>query len=623
MAWCYLPETDCPSAPEPAALILASCLPSQASTPDALSSGRNTPGNPSLQDNGPDTSRPRRSGTTSQPLTPDPSGGRSTLCLPDTPASLSALRVSEKAQTTNATYGRMSPASLPSFGPDGSFLKTSQDTFHLASIPCCEKYGTWATRLRLAYSQRRKSVQAMSASGCSSWLTAKAVTGGANSQRESRGAGGPDLQEMAQTWMTPRTGAGEYTRDGGAKGAERLTLEGQASMWMTPDTPGGGRKMPAGTTITGQTPDGRKVTVGLENQATMWGTPRGSDGEKGGPNMAFGAGGTPLPAQAAKWPTPASRDHKGENSADHLKNGTGRLHLDQLPNAVAFLFSHPDQETLPHGRPSFEWRPISRRLFRLAMSSASPTTVRRWLRMGAWRKRRLNPCFVEWLQGFPTGHALSGYWETQSFRSQPLMRGEALPSHMGSTRSNWSEDNDHHEKLRDMRSDIQGRETEEPILQQAMPILSEPHREGVCADIRRLGASSDHGATSWPQTDDIRACAPQERGQARQPVGELGVDDRAGPRESAQVQAPKDKGLFAVRPIIHAAPADQRASQNLLKGMSIRTGYENPSMQSFLTWQRAMRSALSRQPMASGPWIWKPPAPEVETMQLDMFGGQP
>lgn len=45
----------------------------------------------------------------------------------------------------------------------------------------------------------------------------------------------------------------------------------------------------------------------------LWSTPRASDGEKGGPNQSFGAGGQPLPAQAfhvAMWPTPTSRDHK-------------------------------------------------------------------------------------------------------------------------------------------------------------------------------------------------------------------------------------------------------------------------------------------------------------------------
>jgi hypothetical protein len=35
------------------------------------------------------------------------------------------------------------------------------------------------------------------------WPTPKAVTGGANSKRKDRGAGGPDLQEAVKTWPTP------------------------------------------------------------------------------------------------------------------------------------------------------------------------------------------------------------------------------------------------------------------------------------------------------------------------------------------------------------------------------------------------------------------------------------
>ncbi|MGS1093094.1 hypothetical protein ACVCNR_00735 [Aquamicrobium terrae] len=35
------------------------------------------------------------------------------------------------------------------------------------------------------------------------------------------------------------------------------------------------------------------------------------------------------------------RDEKGANGPEHLKNGTGRLHLDQLPNFVQYLWSTP------------------------------------------------------------------------------------------------------------------------------------------------------------------------------------------------------------------------------------------------------------------------------------------
>ena len=52
------------------------------------------------------------------------------------------------------------------------------------------------------------------------------------------------------------------------------------------------------------------------------------------------------------WPTPAARDHKGANGEAHLENGTGRLHMDQLPNFVAHLWRTPEmaQRRLDAGR---------------------------------------------------------------------------------------------------------------------------------------------------------------------------------------------------------------------------------------------------------------------------------
>jgi hypothetical protein len=83
--------------------------------------------------------------------------------------------------------------------------------------------------------------------------------------------------------------------------------------------------------------------------------------------------------QAEHWPTPSARDHKGENSVDHVTiNGTGRMHLDQLPNFVAHLF-RPDLPTSSSGNASSTNDPTSRPL------------------------SRLNPNFVEWLMGLPDG----------------------------------------------------------------------------------------------------------------------------------------------------------------------------------------------------------------------------
>lgn len=167
----------------------------------------------------------------------------------------------------------------------------------------------------------------------------------------------------------------------------------------------------------------------------MWTTPQAHDvtARGSGQKPTSKAGNACLATSAAQWPTPAGRAHKGENSPDHLTNGTGRLHLDQLTNFVAHLFTPPDPETPQHGLKLSEWRHISRQLFHSAMSNVSPTTVRRWLRAGNWRKRRLNPLFVEWLQAFPTGHALCDCLEMEFTLWERRMRGalSALPMASG------------------------------------------------------------------------------------------------------------------------------------------------------------------------------------------------
>lgn len=189
------------------------------------------------------------------------------------------------------------------------------------------------------------------------------------------------------------------------------------------------------------------ATDAAQWQVILWGTPRASDAEKGGPNQSFGSGGTPLPAQAAQWPTPmslhpgtgsynpagnsdftrkaealsmgivgnwptpASRDWKGENGEAHLTTGTGRLHMGQLPNAVAHAFTRPDPVITPHGPKLSQLRPIWRPLRVLLIASHGRAT---WRRLWKGRsRRRLNPLFVEWLMGWPSGHALCGCSEME------------------------------------------------------------------------------------------------------------------------------------------------------------------------------------------------------------------
>lgn len=101
----------------------------------------------------------------------------------------------------------------------------------------------------------------------------------------------------------------------------------------------------------------------------LWSTPRASDGEKGGPNQSFGAGGQPLPAQTAQWMTPRSN----EVGQYQYSRGDKTKPVETLTGQA---LSHQGPETQKDGEKS------------------SP------------ERRSLNPLFVEWLMGWPPGWTL-------------------------------------------------------------------------------------------------------------------------------------------------------------------------------------------------------------------------
>ncbi len=412
MTWCYVPEMDCPSAQAVVDLIWASCWPNRDSTPAPLSNGRNPPDGALSQHSAPDTSPLPQFGMTSQLLTENQFAGRSTPSLPDTHASHSVRPDSARERTTNATSGRTLHASSTKSGHDGFGSKTSEVMSRLAQKPCCENYKPWVMRLQLAFSQRQKQARRMKGAVGSQWPTATATS-------------------QAQTAESPTPG-----QTGGT------TLAGSAEqMWKTPDVPNGGRSASAEMSPTGMMPDGTKRQVGLENQAKMWATPatimtregwtkeqitqrqievKNRTNQNGKHHTGNGTG-LSLAAQATIWPTPASRDHKGENSPDHLLNGTGRKHMDQLPNFVAHGFSHPDHPTQTHGA-TWQYRlGTLRQLWALTKSSHGRSIARRLFRNR--HKRRLNPLFVEWLMGWPPGHALCDCSEMEWSHWLLRMRG--------------------------------------------------------------------------------------------------------------------------------------------------------------------------------------------------------
>ena len=164
---------------------------------------------------------------------------------------------------------------------------------------------------------------------------------------------------------------------------------------------------------------------------------------KGGPRQTV----TSLTVMSKMWPTPATRDHKGANSADHLERSTGSKHLDQLPNFVAHLWYTPNvpnggrtlsEDTSPTGMTAGGikrqvglenqarlWATQAQDFSRSRPSLPVPATSPNGQKSSSAR-RVLNPRFVEWLMGWPTGWTSFACSATALSRFKRRMRSELL-----------------------------------------------------------------------------------------------------------------------------------------------------------------------------------------------------
>ena len=386
MTWCFLPETASPSVQAAADLTWVLTLPSRALPPPASSSGRNTPDPSSSPHSAPDTSPRPRSGTTSRPSTEDRGAASVTPCLQDTHASRFPQRENERARMIPGTSGRTLPGSSERFSRSGYSSKTSPATSALALKPCCEPYGTWVSRLRLAYSLRQKSARRMKGSGSSSWPTATA-------------------HSFAQTAEDPTPG-----QTGGT------TLAGAAEdKWATPTL------VSTREGWTAEELETRREEVRRETLA------------KGKHHTGNGFG-LSLGAQAGIWPTPAAQNVKGSSegsSEGSITHADGKSRMDILHYRAEQGFSRPVHLTAPPGPTLSQLRPIWRPL-RASLIASHGRAV--WRRLWTSReKARLNPAFVAWLMGWPPGHALCASSATAWSLWQRGMRGalSRLPTASG------------------------------------------------------------------------------------------------------------------------------------------------------------------------------------------------
>lgn len=160
------------------------------------------------------------------------------------------------------------------------------------------------------------------------------VTGPGSSGR----LGGDNLQTAVSKWPTP------LVADAGEKVTIASKQEGLllvASSWATPRV---------SMVKANGNPDrygGRLGQGNIEDQVQRWSTPRASDGEKGGPNQSFGAGGVPLVAQATNWSTPSVADTTGGRKARSGDRAGEMLNNSLAPYVTNNVFPTPTAVNRP------------------------------------------------------------------------------------------------------------------------------------------------------------------------------------------------------------------------------------------------------------------------------------
>jgi hypothetical protein len=120
------------------------------------------------------------------------------------------------------------------------------------------------------------------------------------------------------------------------------------------------------------------------------------------------------------WPTPAAQNWKGSSEAS-ITRSDDKSRMDLLHYRAEQGFIRPAHATWPDGPRSLPHAPISRPLWASMIASHGRAVSRRILK--GRNKRRLNPLFVEWLMGWPIGHALCDCSATEFTRWQRQMRG--------------------------------------------------------------------------------------------------------------------------------------------------------------------------------------------------------
>jgi len=279
-----------------------------------------------------------------------------TSLLEDTRASRFQQQESDLEPKTPDTYGPTSLTTSDQYDLFGASLRTLKDTSALASEKSLATWKEQVIKQRGEYSQRLKSARLTSESGFTSWAATEIGTPTASMtvrSKEFRKGRTPSPAEFVQMWPTPR--------------ANKTTSE-TPETWLKRQAEGSVATPPLTLAAQMGTPDFRQWPTPTAQDTTHAELELSKDGRRLSKD-GVGTHSLGLADAVKNWPTPSARDHKGGYQGGRIRNG--KVSVDTLDVAVQHYSG--DKNKVGH----------------------------------------LNPEWVEWLMGVPTGWTGLGSWETE------------------------------------------------------------------------------------------------------------------------------------------------------------------------------------------------------------------
>ena len=371
------------------------------------------------------------------------------------PANLFQPQESDLEKKTPDTSGLTSATSSGQLDLFGVSLKMSKDT----SVSDSEKSSaTWkalVTKLRGEYSQRVKSAHLIRESESTLWPTV--TTDSASSRTKKYAQGGMPLSMAVNSWATPNTmdhlppRSEEATRkmqEGQRKGRKMpcnlreqvdeatMNLYQDQTPWPTPRV--SSANGPSQSEIELGNPKKRLETEVIVREPAQWSTPTARDwkGKRGGAERGWAPDLNDQVAERepAQWPTPLSSDYKNMDTSNQISlsasvkswptptaqeaekagfHAKGQMGQSLSAMAKRGELSWPTPSTRDHkDNPGMAKTSINADG---SIRNRTDQLARKVFSVGDTPPGggHLNPDWVEWLMGVPTGWTELDSWETE------------------------------------------------------------------------------------------------------------------------------------------------------------------------------------------------------------------